>query len=227
MATMKRLVLAMCFLLLLSAGVKAQQQTDATSVDITVSLPILVKLSQYNLDFGNVPIASASGPHTVTLTNYGVSTVNISNISLTGINAADFSQTNTCGTALSVGHNCTFTVLFTPSLPSVEQARLSVFDDATGAPQTVTLSGTGLHNVVLTWTSSITFGVIGYNIYRGASTSGESTIPLNPAPINGNTYIDLAVLPGIKYFYVATALASDGTTQSANSNEASATIPQP
>ena len=216
----------MCFLLLLSTGTKAQQQTDSTSVDIMVSLPILVKLSQDTLSFGNVPIAGTSGPHTVTLTNYGRSTVNINNVSLTGTNAADFSQTNTCGTALAAGYNCTFTVLFTPSLSSTEQARLSVFDDASGTPQTVTLSGIGLHNVVLTW------GVSSYNLYRGSSAGEESTVPLNSSPINGdpvkgNIYIDLAVLAGVKYFYVAEALAPDGITQTLRSNEASATIPQP
>jgi hypothetical protein len=93
--------------------------------------------------FGNQLINTTSGAQTVTLTNTGTAVMTISGISLTGVNAADFSQSNTCGATLSVNASCTFTVHFTPSLLSIENANISVTDNAAGSPQTVPLSGTG------------------------------------------------------------------------------------
>lgn len=91
---------------------------------------------------------------------------------------------------------------------------------------TLTVAASG-HNTTLTWTASPTIGVIGYYIYRGITTGGESSTPLNSTPVNATTYIDLAVVAGQKYYYYVTAVASDGITQSGASNEASDTIPTP
>jgi fibronectin type 3 domain-containing protein len=81
--------------------------------------------------------------------------------------------------------------------------------------------------VILTWTASTTSGILGYYIYRGTSAGGESTTPLNTTPVSAITYVDTNVTAGTKYYYVVTAVASNGTTQSAASNEASATVPTP
>jgi hypothetical protein len=100
------------------------------------------------------------------------------------------------------------------------------------ASRTFTL--TALHNVVLTWTASPTPGLAGYDVYRGTTSGGESSTPLNSSPIATGCpttvacqYIDLNVVAGTKYYYVITAVASNGITQSADSNEASATVPTP
>jgi fibronectin type 3 domain-containing protein len=50
-------------------------------------------------------------------------------------------------------------------------------------------------------------------------------MPLNSTLVNGTTFADANVTAGAKYYYVITAVAADEVTQSAGSNEASATVP--
>lgn len=87
------------------------------------------------------------------------------------------------------------------------------------------------HVVILSWTASVTPGVAGYWVYRGTTAGGESSTPLNPTMVTGSVstfvYNDTAVTAGATYYYVVTAVASDGVTQSADSNEVSATVPSP
>jgi fibronectin type 3 domain-containing protein len=117
-------------------------------------------------------------------------------------------------------------VMFTPSVVGGEVASLSISDNASGSPQAVSLSGTGIHDVILSWAASASSGVVGYDVYRGISSGGESTTPLNSTPINGTTFVDGNVTAGATYYYVVTAVASDGV-QSAASNETQATVPTP
>ena len=64
-------------------------------------------------------------------------------------------------------------------------------------------------------------GVVGYYVYRGTASGGESSTPLSSTPINGASYVDANVTPGTAYYYVVTAVGSNGT-QSAPSNETEA-----
>jgi fibronectin type 3 domain-containing protein len=106
-------------------------------------------------------------------------------------------------------------------------ASLSITDNASGSPQAVSLSGTGTHDVILSWTPSTTPAVAGYNVFRGTTADGESSTPLKATPIVGTTFTDENVTAGATYYYVITAVASDDATQSASSNEASVTVPTP
>jgi len=93
------------------------------------------------------------------------------------------------------------------------------------------LTGTGLHDVDLNWEPSPTAAVSGYDIFRGTISKGESTTPIATgvaagcATLASCTYVDTAVVAGTTYYYYVTAVASNGTTQSAPSNEASANVP--
>jgi hypothetical protein len=153
--------------------------------------------------------------------------LNITGIAFTAANAGDFTEVDTCSPAVAAAGNCTIAVLFTPSATGARTAALSISDNATGSPQTVSLSGTGTHDVILSWTGSTTPGVVGYNVYRGTTAGGEGATPMNSAPVTAATFADGNVTAGATYFYVVTAIASDGVTQSADSNEASATVPSP
>jgi len=185
----------------------------------------VVSLSSTSLAFGNQPVQMTSSAQTVTLTNTGGTTLSITSLNFTGTNASDFAETDTCGGSVAAGANCTIGLLFTPSATGARTAALSISDNASGSPQTVSLSGTGSHDVILSWTGSTTPGVMGYYVYRGTTSGGESSTPLNSTPINGTTYTDENVTAGAAYYYVVTAVASNGVTQSAASNEAGATIP--
>jgi hypothetical protein len=148
-------------------------------------------------------------------------------VAVTGTNASDFTEiADTCGSSVAAGGNCTIGVTFTPSAAGQRTATLSIADNASGSPQAVSLSGTGSHDVILSWTASATSGVVGYNVYRGNTSGGENlSSPLNGStPINGITYTDATVTAGATYYYEVMAVGSDGV-QSAASNEVSATVP--
>jgi len=187
----------------------------------------LASLSATSLAFGNEPIDVTSTAQTVTLSNTGNAALSITGLALTGTNASDFAQTNTCGSSVAAGANCTIAVMFTPSVTRTEAASLSIADNSSGSPQTVSLSGAGTHDVILSWTASTTPGVVGYDVYRGTTSGGPYPTELNSTPVNGTTYTDATVQAGQTYYYVVTAVASDDVTQSADSNQVSATVPSP
>ena len=85
---------------------------------------------------------SASTAMNVTLTNDGNADLTISSIAVAG----PFSQTNTCGSSVSMGQNCSISVVFNPTAAGPGTGSLTVTDNAAGASsatQTVALSGTG------------------------------------------------------------------------------------
>jgi hypothetical protein len=187
----------------------------------------VVSLSPTSLAFGNQPVQITSSAQTVTLTNTGTGTLSITSLATSGTNASDFAEVDTCGSSVAAGANCTIAVWFTPAASGTRTAALSIADNASGSPQTVRLSGTGSHDVILSWSASTTPGVMGYNVFRGRTSGGESSTPLNSTPIDDTTYTDEHVTAGATYYYVVTAVDSDGVTQIASSNEAAATVPSP
>jgi hypothetical protein len=196
----------------------------SSPLNFTVGGPI-VSLSPTSLAFGNQAVDMTSTAQTVTLSNTGSAALSITSLALSGTNASDFDESDTCGSSLAAGANCTIAVMFTPSVTGSEAASLSIADNASGSPQTVSLSGAGTHDVILTWGASATPGVVGYNVYRGTTSGGPYPTELNSSPINGTTYTDATVQAGQTYYYVVTAVASNDVTQSADSNQASATVP--
>jgi hypothetical protein len=86
-----------------------------------------------------------------------------------------------------------------------------------GAPTNLTTTA-GDSQVTLSWTA--VDGAVGYNVKRSTTAGGPyTTIATN---VTGTSYVDNAVINGTKYYYVVTAVDSNGI-ESANSNEASAT----
>jgi subtilase family serine protease len=80
----------------------------------------------------------------VTVTNTGGGTLTVSSISNTGANPTDFSHTSNCGgTQIAPNSSCTVTISFTPAAAGSFTATLNIYDNVTGSPQSVTLSGTG------------------------------------------------------------------------------------
>jgi hypothetical protein len=184
-----------------------------------------VSLSTTSLSFGSQAVAITSAAETVTLTNTGSAPLSIRNLAVVGANLGDFAEiANTCGGSVAAGGACTIGVIFTPSAGGERTAALSITDNAPGSPQTLNLSGAGRHDVILSWTASETSGTVGYNVYRGTTSGGESSPPLNASSINGTAYVDENVASGATYYYVVTAVASNGV-QSAASGETEATVP--
>ncbi len=190
------------------------------------SSPVAV-VSPTSLVFASQSVSITSSAQTVTLTNGGNSILTIASLAITGANAGDFAEVaDTCGSSVAAGGSCTIGVAFTPSAVGQRTATLSITDNASGSPQGVSLSGTGTHTVILSWGASQSSGVVGYNVYRGSASGGESSTPLNSTPINGTSYADANVTAGTNYYYVVTTVGSGGV-QSAPSGETQASVPTP
>ena len=97
-------------------------------------------LNPTSLTFGNQNVGSTSSAQNITLSNGGTAALAISSIAASG----DYAQTNTCGTSLAAGANCTISVTFTPTAAGARTGTISVTDNAPASPQTASLTGTGV-----------------------------------------------------------------------------------
>jgi hypothetical protein len=102
-------------------------------------LPAEVSLSPTRLTFGPQDLGTTSAPQTVTLTLTSEGTLPITSITASG----DFGVRNTCGYSLA-NSSCTIEVTFTPTTTGPRSGLITIVDFASGSPQTVTLSGTGV-----------------------------------------------------------------------------------
>ena len=114
-------------------------------------------LTPATLTFSPQTVGSTSAAQTVTLTNSGQAALTIASISASG----DFAETNTCGTSLAVGANCSIAVTFTPTDSGSRSGMITVTDNATGSPQTVALSGTGTSVGLAAGSSNLTISMAG------------------------------------------------------------------
>ncbi len=102
-----------------------------------------VSFSASTITFGGQAVGSSSPPSGVSLFNTGNALLSISSITITGANAGDFSQTNTCGVSVAAGGSCNINVVFTPTASGTRTATVSIADNVTGSPQSISLTGTG------------------------------------------------------------------------------------
>lgn len=80
------------------------------------------------------------------------------------------------------------------------------------------------HSVDLKWRPSAS-AVVGYSVYRSEKPGGPFT-KLTSAPISGTSYTDRTVQSGHTYFYLVTAVTSEGR-ESRYSNLVKAVVPSP
>lgn len=140
-----------------------------------VTATTTVTVAPTSLTFPNTQVSSVSKPQVVTITNTGTSTLDISSITVTG----DFTQTNTCGATfnvLNVGQSCSVSVVFAPTSSGSRTGTLSINDTATGSPQAVSLSGTGLALFSLASSDATVSTIIG---------STSTTFNISASAVNG------------------------------------------
>jgi hypothetical protein len=102
-----------------------------------------VKLSATTLAFPTTTHGTTSDALPVTLTNTGTASLTLTSITLTGTNPTDFEALNTCGATLAPTASCTVYVGFKPAAAAAYTAKLTIADNGTASPQSVTLTGTG------------------------------------------------------------------------------------
>ncbi len=82
----------------------------------------------------------------MTVTNVGTTTLYITGAEIAGVNSPDFTSNSgnpPCNGSIVAGGTCNFTVYFNPSTTSAESASYLLFDNSTGSPQSLPLTGTG------------------------------------------------------------------------------------
>src|SRR5579864_7593725 len=134
--------------------------------------PTTVSLSATSLAFASQIINTTSAAQTVTLTNAGTALLNMTSI----VPSGDYAQTTTCGTSVAAGGACTISVTFTPTATGSQPGTITVTDNATGSPQTVALTGTGVAPSTSFLPTSLTFGNQNVN-----TTSAAQTVTLTNA----------------------------------------------
>ena len=194
--------------------------TAAFSV-ASAGLTYLLTATPGSLAFGNVMIGSCS-TLTDTLASTGTGSVTISAINVTGAGVS--ASGPTLPFTLAAGYNTPLSVTFCPTTGASVTGSVSVVSNATGSPAVVSVSGTGQHNVALSWSASS--GATGYDVYRSTTSGSFGSSPVNSSPVACCAYTDASVTAGTTYYYVTTALNSAGL-QSGYSNQVTAAISSP
>jgi hypothetical protein len=120
-----------------------------TVFELTTGSPA-VTLSSTKLSFSDQAIDTTSVAKTVTLTNTGTATLDITSISITAGTSVYAISNDACGSTLKASKKCTIKVTFSPTALGAATGTLTFTDNATGSPQTVSLSGTGVVQAKLT-----------------------------------------------------------------------------
>ena len=133
--------------------------------------------SPLSVNFGNITVG-ANATQTITATTSGGS-VNFSSAAISG--NADFTiNSNTC--TGSVPSSCTTQIEFAPTSAALESATITYTDDATGSPQTVAVSGTG---VPATPTLSVDPASVNFGSVQllTSSSSGPIVLTITSGPV--------------------------------------------
>jgi len=161
----------------------------STSISISAGSAPAASLTS-SLSFPSTPVGTTSAAMAATLSNSGNATLNNIVPTVTGANPSDFAITtgsNACGSTLAAGSSCSIYVTFTPASAATFTATLSVADNASGSPQTSTLSGTGTSSSSTTWPNGYTYQAT-FTVAAGKVPSAQTSFP---ALISG-TWSDFA-----------------------------------
>jgi hypothetical protein len=130
------------------------------------------------LTFDGQLTGSTSAVKTVALSNTGNTALVLTSIAASG----NFAQTNNCGTSVAVNASCTISVTFTPTATGARTGAITVTDNASGSPHSVSLTGTGIAPVGSISPNSLTFASQPLNttsVYQTVTLSNTGTAPLN------------------------------------------------
>jgi 6-phosphogluconolactonase (cycloisomerase 2 family) len=139
------------------------------------------------------------GSLNATLTNYSSSAVNISNIAVSG----HYSQTNTCGTSIAAGRNCTFTVSALPTANGTLDGAVTVTDGGANSPQVLSLNSTGTNPPRFAYLSDNTT-LVAYTVNPVTSQlRAVQSIAQPTTVVTGNIFVP----PSNKFLYVPVGAA--------------------
>jgi hypothetical protein len=157
-------------------------------------------LSPTSLAFGSQQVGTTTVAQTTTLTNTGTGPLTITAIALAGTNPGDYAQTNTCPispSTLAANASCTVSVTFSPAASGSRTASVTVTDNATGSPHTVSLIGTGTAAAVTLTPTGLTFASQTVGTTSAAQTStltntGTAPLTISSIGVGGTNAGDFA-----------------------------------
>jgi hypothetical protein len=146
-------------------------------------------LSASSLTFASQLVGTTSSAQQVTLQNTGNQALSITSISLTGADSGDFSLSQNCGSSLAANASCQISVTFTPTARGTRTATVSLADNASDSPQSISLSGTGIAPVANLSPSSLTFpgqfvGTTG--LPENVTLTNNGDVPLNISSVQAS-----------------------------------------
>jgi hypothetical protein len=133
-----------------------------------------------------------SPAQTITLSNTGTLALSISSVKVSGADGGDFSETNTCGSSVAAGANCTISLIFTPGQAGNRSATLTISDNASPSnTQTVSLTGNGVAAIASLSPASLSFASQAVGTTSSAQTvtlsnTGTVALSVSSVGIGGN-----------------------------------------
>lgn len=167
-----------------------------------------VTLSATSITFGTVMTGSSKTATAIKLTNQ--MSVPLSGINISVTSGTAFTQTNTCGSSLAAGAQCSISVTFAPTATGTQTGTVAIADSAANSPQNIALQGSGVLPISFTPTS-LGFG----NVTSGTSSPPKTTTVKNNEKVAVS--ISSIAITGAKAKYYSqtntcgTTLAAGGT----------------
>ena len=168
-----------------------------------------VTFSTASIPFNNQFVGTTSATTNLQLTNSGTATLNVTSITLTGTNPSQFllvaptSGTPACSqgaSSISAGGFCFLGVRFAPTSAGTQSANVSLTDNASGSPQTVSLSGTGAAPAVTLSSTSIQFnnlavGTMSATTNVQITSTGSTPLNITSITLAGTDSSQFALVP--------------------------------
>lgn len=152
-----------------------QSQTTIALTGIGYIVGPLLALSPASLDFGSQYVGTNSAPSVVTVENNGDAPFSIASVTA----SSGFVPLSTCGNSVQPSFTCAIGIFFDPASTGSQMGTLSIADNLTTSPQSVTLTGNGTLISVAPATGSSTAQVV-----RNGQTA---EFQLSIAPVSGYT----------------------------------------
>jgi len=155
---------------LTNSSTGTQSAVALTGIGYVIGPVIAVSPSTFN--FGSQYVGTSGAPSVVTVQNNGDAPFTISTVAAT----AGFTPLNTCGNSVQPGFSCAIGIFFDPATTGSQTGTLTITDNLSSSPQTVTLSGTG---------TAITVGASSNSSTAQTFSRGKAAYQMSIAPVAG------------------------------------------
>ena len=185
-----------------SGGLAAATQVIALSGTGVAASPV-ANLSPASLTFGTLAVGTTSGPQPITLRNLGSAALTLSQLTFTGPDAASFAASpsgTTCpitGGTVAIGATCIVQIDFAPQTSGAKSAGVNFVDNASGNPQSVSVSGMAIAPTLQISITSLSFapqsvGTASPSQAITLSNTSTSSVTINGITITGANASDFS-----------------------------------